>query len=107
MPCIGILEVVATIIINYYFFVLACLDAFLVSELCLSPLLFLQIKISVEQFVVGLEFAVANFLIVQVKKNNNCRANNFKGKVQEFTIYVCHPHRFQSAKLSGPYHAPP
>ena len=50
------------------FFVLACLDAFLVSELCLSPLLFLQIKVSVEPFVVGLEFAVANFLIVQVKK---------------------------------------
>ena len=66
MPCIGILEVVATIIIN--FFVLACLDAFLVSELCLSPLLFLQIKVSVEPFVVGLEFAVANFFIVQVKK---------------------------------------
>ena len=36
------------------------------SELCLSPLLFLQIKVSVEPFVVGLEFAVANFLIVQV-----------------------------------------
>ena len=50
------------------FFVLACLDAFLVSELCLSPPLFLQIKVSVEPFVVGLEFAVANFLIVQVKK---------------------------------------
>ena len=52
--------------------VLACLDAFLVSELCLSPLLspllFLQIKVSVKPFVVGLEFAVANFLIVQVKK---------------------------------------
>ena len=31
------------------------------SELCLSPLLFLQIKVSVEPFVVGLEFAVANF----------------------------------------------
>ena len=61
---------VATIIINYsIIFVLACLDAFLVSELCLSPLLFLQIKVSsVEPFVVGLEFAVANFLIVQVKK---------------------------------------
>ena len=44
------------------------IDAFLVSELCLSPLLFLQIKVSVEPFVVGLEFAVANFLIVQVKK---------------------------------------
>ena len=72
------------------------------SELCLSPLLFLQIKISVEPFVVGLEFAVANFLIVQVKNKNNCRANNFEGKVQEFAIYVCHPHRFQSAKLSGP-----
>ena len=70
MPCIGILEVVATIniIINYFFFVLACLDAFLVSELCLSPLLFLHIKVSVEPFVVGLEFAVANFLIVQAKK---------------------------------------
>ena len=51
-----------------YRIVLACLDAFLVSELCLSPLLFLQIKVSVEPFVVGLEFAVANFLIVQVKK---------------------------------------
>ena len=73
------------------------------SELCLSPLLFLQIKVSVEPFfVVGLEFAVANFLIVQVKNKNNCRANNFEGKVQEFAIYVCHPHRFQSAKLSGP-----
>ena len=76
-------------------------------SMCLSPLLFLQIKVSVEPFVVGLEFAVANFLIVQVKNKNNCRANNFKGKVQEFAIYVCHPHRFQSAKLSGPYHAPP
>ena len=51
------------------------------SELCLSPLLFLQIKVNVEPFVVGLEFAVANFLIVQVKNKNNCRANNFKGKV--------------------------
>ena len=30
------------------------------SELCLSPLLFLQIKVSVEPSVVGLEFAVAN-----------------------------------------------
>ena len=29
------------------------------SELCLSPLLFLQIKVSVERFVVGLEFAVS------------------------------------------------
>ena len=67
MPCIGILEVVATIIIIFIYF-LACFDAFLVSELCLSPLLFLQIKVSVEPFVVGLEFAVANFLIVQVKK---------------------------------------
>ena len=39
------------------------------SELCLSPLLFLQIKVrSVEPLVVGLELAVANFLIVQVKK---------------------------------------
>ena len=72
------------------------------SELCLSPLLFLQIKVSVEPFVVGLEFAVANFLIVLVKNKNNCRANNFEGKVQEFAIYVCHRHRFQSAKLSGP-----
>ena len=63
------------------------------SELCLSPLLFLQIKVSVEPFVVGLEFAVANFLVVQVNNKNNCRANNFKGKMQEFAIYVCHPHR--------------
>ena len=43
---------------------MACLDAFLVSELRLSPLLLLQIKVRVEPFVVGLEFAVANFLIV-------------------------------------------
>ena len=42
--------------------------SFLEKELCLSPLLFLQIKVSVEPFVVGLDFAVANFLIVQVKK---------------------------------------
>ena len=77
------------------------------SELCLSPLfkknlnaskpseplLFLQIKVSVEPLVVGLEFAVANFLVVQVNNKNNCRANNFKGKMQEFAIYVCHPHR--------------
>ena len=33
-----------------------------------TTVLFLQIKVSVEPFVVGLEFAVANFLIVQVKK---------------------------------------
>ena len=38
------------------------------SELCISPLLFVQLKVSVEPFVVGLEFAVANFLIVQMKK---------------------------------------
>ena len=56
------------LVAHLYRIVLACLDAFLVSELCLSPLLFLQIKVSVEPFVVGLEFAVANFLIVQVKK---------------------------------------
>ena len=38
------------------------------KELCLSLLWFLQMKVSVEPFVVGLESAVANFLIVEVKK---------------------------------------
>ena len=56
------------LVAHLYRIVLACLDAFLVSELCLSPLLFLQIKVSVEPFVVRLEFAVTSFLIVQVKK---------------------------------------
>ena len=41
---------------------------FSVKELCLSLLWFLQMKVSVEPFVVGLESAVANFLIVEVKK---------------------------------------
>ena len=59
---------VATIIINYYFLFWLVSTLFSCQNCGLSPLLFLQIKVSVEPFVVGLEFAVANFLIVQVKK---------------------------------------
>ena len=58
---------VATIIMNYYFCFGLSRRFSRVRIVSLSAVV-LAIKVSVEPFVVGLEFAVANFLIVQVKK---------------------------------------
>ena len=59
-------------------------------ELCLSPLSFLQIKVSVEPFVVGLEFEVGNFLIVQVKNKIIAKLTILKARCKnlQFTCAI-------------------